>query len=47
MFESGLTVTVLGAALVAGIFYAFSTFVMKALARRPAAGLLLVGLLDS
>src|ERR687896_1427158 len=30
-------ITALGCGLVAGVFYAFSTFVMKALARLPAA----------
>lgn len=38
MIWTALTlVTALGAALVAGVFYAFSTFVMAALARLPAA----------
>ena len=34
------TVALLGSALVGGIFFAFSSFVMKALARVPSAGLM-------
>ncbi|HEX2840540.1 DUF1772 domain-containing protein [Hyphomicrobium sp.] len=41
MPESVLTtltwISALGAALIAGVFFAFSTFVMRALAKRPAA----------
>jgi uncharacterized membrane protein len=37
LFTSLIVISALGCGLVAGVFFAFSTFVMKALARLPAA----------
>ena len=36
LFDLAIPAAVLGCGLVAGIFFAFSTFVMRALGRRPA-----------
>ena len=38
MYDTLTLIAILGAALVAGIFWAFSTFIMRAFGRLPPAG---------